>query len=74
MNSVSSSVPQILKGDVVTGERYLEWCDGLGMLIIIVVLVYVALAYYHIKKHYGKTLYNIFEPVHTRWRTLMEQR
>ncbi|PNF32372.1 hypothetical protein B7P43_G10102 [Cryptotermes secundus] len=56
-------------------ECDLEWCDGLGMLLIIVVLVYTGLAYYYIiKKHCSKTLYKVLKPI-CRWlSTLMEHR
>lgn len=56
-------------------ECDLEWCDGLGMLLIIVVLVYTGLAYYCIiKKHCSKTLCNVLKPIHKWSSTIMENR
>ncbi|XP_021935127.1 solute carrier family 28 member 3-like isoform X2 [Zootermopsis nevadensis] len=56
-------------------DRCLKWCDGLGMLIIIVVLIYSGLAYFHIKSHYGNALYNnVFKLVHRWLNPAMEHR
>jgi hypothetical protein len=60
----------------IAGECDLAWCDGLGMLIIVVALVYFGLFYYFIiKKHCGKTLYNnVFKPIHKYLNIVLEQR
>jgi hypothetical protein len=60
----------------VADECNLAWCDGLGMLIIIVALVYFGLLYYFIiKKHCGTALYNnVLKPVHRYSNILLEHR
>lgn len=58
------------------GDCDLEWCDGLGMLIILISLVCLGLAYYYIiKKFFGKWIYkSIMEPTSEKWGTLMTKR
>ncbi|KDR11084.1 Sodium/nucleoside cotransporter 1 [Zootermopsis nevadensis] len=58
------------------GDCDLEWCDGLGILIIILGLVYLGLLYYHIiKKFFGMFLErNILIPIHNQWHRLMAYR
>ena len=60
----------------VADECNLAWCDGLGMLIIIVAMVYFGLLYcFIIKKRFGKTLYNnVLKLIHKYSNILLEQR
>jgi hypothetical protein len=59
-----------------TGDCDLEWCDGVGLLIILILLTYLGLIYYHIiKKFFGMLIYkNILTPIHEWWNRLMAHR
>lgn len=41
----------------------IQWCDGYGMLLILMAFVYSGVFYYSIKKHYGKRIVDSFEPI-----------
>lgn len=58
------------------GDCDLEWCDGLGMFIILIALLYLGLLYYHIiKKRLGQLVYRrIMKPVSKWWNRLMTYR
>jgi pyrimidine nucleoside transport protein len=58
------------------GDCDLEWCDGLGMLIILIALLYLGLSYYYIfKKFFGRWIYkSIMEPISEKWSRLMAKR
>ncbi|XP_069702918.1 uncharacterized transporter YutK-like isoform X2 [Periplaneta americana] len=58
------------------GDCDLEWCDGFGMLIIVLAVTYIGIFYYQIvKKYFGKTIYeNVLHPVGKQWSSLMKQR
>ena len=60
----------------VADECDLAWCDGLGMLIIIVAMVYFGLLYcFIIKKQFVKTLYNnVLKLIHKYSNILLEHR
>jgi hypothetical protein len=59
-----------------SGDCDLEWCDGLGMFIILISLLYLGLVYYHIiKKLFGRRVYrSIMVPVSKWWNRLMTRR
>jgi pyrimidine nucleoside transport protein len=61
---------------IFSGDCDLEWCDGVGLLIILLVLIYLGLIYYHIiKKLFGMFVYNnILMPIHEWWNRLMTYR
>ncbi|KAJ9591156.1 hypothetical protein L9F63_002311 [Diploptera punctata] len=58
------------------GRCTIDWCNGLGMLIIILSFIYGGLIYYQIiKKYFGQFLYqNIIHPVHLWWKNQLKQR
>lgn len=58
------------------GDCDLEWCDGLGMFIIIIALLYLGLSYYYIiKKFFGRVIYKtVMEPISEKFNRLMTKR
>jgi hypothetical protein len=77
MTGISVCVLQRLKVNCYVADGCnLAWCDGLGMLIILLALVYIALFYYFIIKTFcGKTLYNnVFKPLYKCSNILLERR
>jgi hypothetical protein len=51
------------------------WCDGTGFLIIMTVIVYWSLLYYHvIKKYWGEAIYeHVMSPIGKMWDALWKQ-
>ncbi|XP_069702912.1 uncharacterized transporter YutK-like isoform X2 [Periplaneta americana] len=60
----------------VQGECSLEWCDGVGLLIILLALVYFGLFYYFIiKKFFGRFIFRkVFKPINNGWNKLVKNR
>ncbi|KAJ4439381.1 hypothetical protein ANN_07503, partial [Periplaneta americana] len=58
------------------GECSLEWCDGVGLLIILLALVYFGLFYYFIiKKFFGRFIFRkVFKPINNGWNKLVKNR
>jgi len=83
-NKIQNVCSWVREGTVLTdiillysaGDCDLEWCDGLGMLIILIVLVCLGISYYYIlKKFFGRWICkNIMEPTSEKWNRLMTKR
>lgn len=38
----------------------IQWCDGYGMLLLLLAFVYIGLFYYLVKRLWGKKIWNTF--------------
>lgn len=62
--------------DVVCGVQYcgIQWCDGYGMLNILLAFMYVGLFYYQIKRFYGNQIGRTLLPIRNRIYILLSLR
>ncbi|XP_044004713.1 solute carrier family 28 member 3 isoform X1 [Aphidius gifuensis] len=53
----------------------LDWCDGYGMLVVLVAIVYIGIVYYKIfKKYFASIIIRIFEPLLNSIESLQQKR